>query len=74
VGRVYEPIDVHRRWVAKQPLFFVGSALLDWDGHVNVSPNGPIGTAAGEAYVARKNAESIDGLPAFEAETEPTQA
>jgi hypothetical protein len=45
VGKVYERIDEHQReWVAKQPLFFVGSAPLDGDGHVNVSPKGPIGT------------------------------
>jgi hypothetical protein len=45
VGKVYEGIDAHQRqWIAKQPLFFVGSAPLDGDGHVNVSPKGPIGT------------------------------
>jgi hypothetical protein len=45
VGKVYERIDEHQReWVARQPLFFVGSAPLDGDGHVNVSPKGPIGT------------------------------
>ncbi|MGN6201477.1 MAG: pyridoxamine 5'-phosphate oxidase family protein, partial [Solirubrobacterales bacterium] len=45
MGKVYERIDEHQReWVAKQPLFFVASAPLDGDGHVNVSPKGPIGT------------------------------
>jgi hypothetical protein len=45
VGKVYEGIDDHQReWIAKQPLFFVGSAPLDGEGHVNVSPKGPIGT------------------------------
>lgn len=45
MGKVYEGIDEHQReWIAKQPLFFVGSAPLDGDGHVNVSPKGPIGT------------------------------
>jgi predicted pyridoxine 5'-phosphate oxidase superfamily flavin-nucleotide-binding protein len=34
--------DVHREWIAKQRLFFVGTAPLDGDGHVNVSPKGPI--------------------------------
>src|SRR4051794_7564233 len=36
--------DVHRDWIAKQALFFVGTAPLDEDGHVNVSPKGPIGS------------------------------
>jgi hypothetical protein len=36
--------DVHRDWIAKQSLFFVGTAPLDEDGHVNVSPKGPIGS------------------------------
>jgi hypothetical protein len=45
VGKIYDGIDEHQReWIAKQPLFFVGSAPLDGDGHVNVSPKGPIGT------------------------------
>lgn len=45
MGKVYEGIDERQReWIAKQPLFFVGSAPLDGDGHVNVSPKGPIGT------------------------------
>jgi Pyridoxamine 5'-phosphate oxidase len=45
MGRVYERIDDHQRaWIARQSLFFVGSAPLDADGHVNVSPKGPIGS------------------------------
>ena len=45
MGKVYEGIDQHQReWIARQPLFFVGSAPLDGEGHVNVSPKGPIGT------------------------------
>jgi hypothetical protein len=32
------------KWVAGQALFFVGSAPLAEDGHVNVSPKGPIGS------------------------------
>ena len=45
MGRVYEGIDERQReWIARQSLFFVGSAPLDGDGHVNVSPKGPIGT------------------------------
>jgi hypothetical protein len=33
-----------RSWIERQSLFFTGSAPLDGDGHVNVSPKGPIGT------------------------------
>jgi hypothetical protein len=45
VGRVYDRIDDHQRaWIARQPLFFVGTAPLGADAHVNVSPKGPIGT------------------------------
>ena len=45
MGKVYDGIDEHQRgWIAKQALFFVGSAPLDGEGHVNVSPKGPIGT------------------------------
>src|SRR3954465_9752794 len=36
--------DHHRDWIAKQALFFVGTAPLSGDGHVNVSPKGPIGS------------------------------
>jgi hypothetical protein len=45
MGRVYDRIDDHQReWIARQALFFVGSAPRADDGHVNVSPKGPIGT------------------------------
>src|SRR5918997_1875680 len=47
MGRVYDGIDEHQRqWIASQDLFFVGTAPLDGDGHVNVSPKGPIGSLA----------------------------
>jgi hypothetical protein len=47
VGREYEVIDDRwREWIARQPLFFVGTSPLAADGHVNVSPKGPIGTFA----------------------------
>src|SRR5919109_726349 len=36
--------DHHRDWISRQALFFVGTAPLDGDGHVNVSPKGPIGS------------------------------
>jgi len=45
VGREYDRIDDHwRGWIARQPLFFVGTAPLDGEGHVNVSPKGPGGS------------------------------
>jgi hypothetical protein len=34
------------QWIGRQPMFFVGTAPLAADGHVNVSPKGPIGTLA----------------------------
>jgi hypothetical protein len=45
MGKVFEGIDERlARWIAAQPMFFVGTAPLDPDGHVNVSPKGPIET------------------------------
>jgi predicted pyridoxine 5'-phosphate oxidase superfamily flavin-nucleotide-binding protein len=45
MGRIYDRIEDHQRaWIARQSLYFVGTAPLDGDGHVNVSPKGPIGT------------------------------
>ena len=45
MGRIYDRIDDHLRgWIARQPLFFVATAPRGDDGHVNLSPKGPIGT------------------------------
>jgi Pyridoxamine 5'-phosphate oxidase len=45
VGKIFDGIDERmRRWIAEQPMFFVGSAPLGPDGHVNVSPKAPIET------------------------------
>ena len=45
MGKVYDGIGEHQRaWIARQALFFVGTAPLDAGGHVNVSPKGPIGS------------------------------
>jgi hypothetical protein len=45
MGRSYDEIDERMaRWIGAQALFFVGSAPLAGDGHVNVSPKGPIGS------------------------------
>jgi predicted pyridoxine 5'-phosphate oxidase superfamily flavin-nucleotide-binding protein len=45
MAKVFERIDPQlREWIAKQRLFFVATAPLSGDGHVNLSPKGPIGT------------------------------
>jgi hypothetical protein len=45
MGKIFDGIDGRlERWIADQPMFFVGSAPLAEDGHVNVSPKGPIET------------------------------
>jgi hypothetical protein len=45
MGTLFERIeDHHRDWIARQALFFVGTAPLDEAGHINVSPKGPIGS------------------------------
>ncbi|MBA3746263.1 MAG: pyridoxamine 5'-phosphate oxidase family protein [Solirubrobacterales bacterium] len=45
MGRVYDEMDDRLAgWIAAQPLFFVGRAPLAGDGHVNISPKGPIGS------------------------------
>ena len=45
MAREYDTIDEHlASWIADQPMYFVGSAPLAQDGHVNVSPKGPIGS------------------------------
>src|SRR4051794_2469617 len=45
MAKVFDAIDDHlREWIARQPVFFVGTAPLAGDGHVNVSPKGPAGT------------------------------
>ena len=41
MGRVFDVIDDELAgWIAAQPMFFVASAPLSGDGHVNVSPRG----------------------------------
>src|SRR4051812_26213676 len=45
MGQIYDAINEQlAAWIARQPMYFVGTAPLDGDGHVNVSPKGPIGT------------------------------
>ncbi len=41
MGKVYaELTDEHREFIGRQKLFFVGSAPLSSEGHVNLSPKG----------------------------------
>src|ERR671926_535838 len=43
MGTVYDAIDAKlAAWIARQRMFFVGTAPSGADGHVNVSPKGPI--------------------------------
>jgi len=45
MGKVYDAIDEHwREWIARQAMFFVGTAPSGDGGHINVSPKGPIDT------------------------------
>src|SRR5918911_1130495 len=47
MAKVFDGIDDHlRSWIGRQRLFFVGTAPLAEDGHVNVSPKGPIESLA----------------------------
>jgi predicted pyridoxine 5'-phosphate oxidase superfamily flavin-nucleotide-binding protein len=45
MGKIYHTIDSQLgAWIAKQQMFFVATAPTGADGHVNVSPKGPIET------------------------------
>src|SRR5438045_3079042 len=45
MAKLFDRIDDHmRRWIGRQSMFFVATAPLAEDGHVNVSPKGPIGS------------------------------
>lgn len=47
MSKVFASIDERLAgWIADQAMFFVGTAPLAGDGHVNVSPKGPIGSLA----------------------------
>jgi Pyridoxamine 5'-phosphate oxidase len=47
MGKVYDGVDDKLcAWMATQLVFFVGTAPLRGDGHVNVSPKGMAGTFA----------------------------
>jgi hypothetical protein len=43
MGKVHEAIDEKLgAWIERQPLFFVATAPLAADGHVNMSPKGDL--------------------------------
>ena len=45
MSKTFDEITAHHReWVARQSMFFVATAPLSGQGHVNVSPKGPIGS------------------------------
>ena len=45
MGSIFDGVDDRLAdWIARQPLFFVASAPLGADGHINASPKGPIGS------------------------------
>src|SRR6186713_944866 len=45
MAKVFDAIDDSlREWIARRELFFVATAPLSGEGHVNLSPKGPIGT------------------------------
>lgn len=45
MGKVFDEIDERlASWIARQHVFFVGTAPLAADGHVNVSPKGDVGS------------------------------
>jgi Pyridoxamine 5'-phosphate oxidase len=45
MAKVFEEIDEKlRAWIERQHLFFVASAPSGADGHVNLSPKGPMGS------------------------------
>jgi predicted pyridoxine 5'-phosphate oxidase superfamily flavin-nucleotide-binding protein len=54
MAKVFDAIDPSlREWIAAQPMFFVATAPLAADGHVNLSPKGQPGLAVlGDRQVA----------------------
>jgi hypothetical protein len=45
VGKIFDRIDEHLAgWIARQPMFFTGTAPSGDSGHINISPKGPIGS------------------------------
>jgi len=45
VAKTFDEINEHiQEWVQRQSMYFVATAPLSGEGHVNVSPKGPIGS------------------------------
>ena len=45
MGKIFDVIDERlEAWIARQRMYFVGTAPSGSDGHINVSPKGPIET------------------------------
>ncbi len=45
MGKIYDTITPQlAAWIGRQHMFFVGTAPSGDEGHINVSPKGPIGT------------------------------
>jgi hypothetical protein len=45
MGKVYDSINTQlAAWIGRQPMFLVGTAPSGAEGHINVSPKGPIET------------------------------
>jgi hypothetical protein len=45
MAKTFDEIEDHQReWVARQAMFFVATAPLSGDGHINLSPKSPIGS------------------------------
>jgi hypothetical protein len=45
MAKTFDEIGEHLRdWISRQSMFFVATAPLSGEGHVNVSPKGPIGS------------------------------
>lgn len=45
MAKIFDGIDERlREWIGRQTMYFVGTAPLSGEGHLNVSPKGPIGT------------------------------
>jgi hypothetical protein len=70
VGKIYDEVDeAMKDWLESQHVFFVGTAPLAPEGHVNVSPKGGLGsfrmlgpTRAGYLDIAGSGAETIAHL------------
>lgn len=44
MGKLYDGIEpALASWIMRQPMFFVGTAPSGDEGHINISPKGPIG-------------------------------